>query len=74
MAKAKQLDSFLKLKHTKEAISVPQLLNLDIKHKKEICKKILEIKEVDSNLISIDNLIDCQEISIIISQILKKEN
>ena len=47
------------LKHTKEAISVLQLLNLDIKHKKEICKKILEIKEVDSNLISIDNLLDC---------------
>ena len=46
-------------KHTKQAISVLKLLGLEVKHKKEICKKISEIKEIDSNIVSIDNLFTC---------------
>ena len=49
------------LRHTKEAISSLQILNLDIKHKKEICKKITEIKEVDYNIVGIDKLLDCKK-------------
>ena len=47
-------------KHTKEAISVLNLLGLEVKHKKEICKKISEIKEIDVNIVSIDKLLDCK--------------
>ena len=49
------------LRHTKEAISSLQILNLDIKHKREICKKITEIKEVDYNIVGIDKLLDCKK-------------
>ena len=49
------------LRHTKEAISSLQILNLDIKHKKEICKKITEIKEVEYNIVGIDKLLDCKK-------------
>ena len=49
------------LRHTKEAISSLQILNLDIKHKKEICKKLTEIKEVDYNIVGIDKLLDCKK-------------
>ena len=49
------------LRHTKEAISSLQILNLDIKHKKEICKKITEIKELDYNIVGIDKLLDCKK-------------
>ena len=47
-------------KHTKEAISVLNLLGLEVKHKKEICKKISEIKEIDINIVSIDKLLGCK--------------
>ena len=47
-------------KHTKEAISIFKDLGLQIKHKKEICKKISEIKEVDINIVSIDKLLECK--------------
>ena len=47
-------------KHTKEAIYILKLLGLEVKHKLEICKKISQIKEIDSNIISIDKLLDCK--------------
>ena len=47
-------------KHTKEVISIFKDLGLQIKHKKEICKKISEIKEVDINIVSIDKLLECK--------------
>ena len=49
-----------KYKYTKEAISVLKTLGLDVKHKKEICKKISEVKEVDVNIVSINKLFDCK--------------
>ena len=49
-----------KYKYTKEAISVLKTLGLDVKHKKEICKKISELKEVDVNIVSINKLFDCK--------------
>ena len=47
-------------KHTKEAIASLKILGLDIKHKKEICLKLSEIKDIDVNIISIDNLLECK--------------
>ena len=47
-------------KHTKEAISVLKNLGLDVKYKKEICRHIQNIKEIDINVISIDKLLDCK--------------
>ena len=47
-------------KNSKEAISVLKILGLDVKHKKEICKKLSEIKEVDINIVSIDKLLECK--------------
>ena len=47
-------------KHTKEAISALQILGLEVKHKIEICKKISQIKEIDANIIAIDQLLDCK--------------
>ena len=47
-------------KHTKEAISVLKILGLDVKYKKEICKHIQNIKEIDVNIISIDKLLNCK--------------
>lgn len=49
-----------KYKYTKEAISVLKILGLEVKHKKEICKKISEVKEVDVNIVSINKLFDCK--------------
>ena len=46
--------------HTKEAISALKILGLEVKHKLEICKKISQIKEIDSNLIAIDQLLSCK--------------
>ncbi len=48
-----------KYRYTKEAISVLKILGLDIKQKKEICKKVSEAKEVDINIVSINKLLDC---------------
>ena len=47
-------------KHTKEAISVLQILDLEVKHKKDICKNIQNVKEIDVNIISIDKLLNCK--------------
>ena len=47
-------------KHTKEAISALKILGLEVKHKLEICKKISQIKEIDSNIIAIDQLLNCK--------------
>ena len=49
-----------KYRNTKEAISVLKTLGLEVKHKKEICKKISEVKEVDVNIVSINKLFDCK--------------
>ena len=48
------------LKNTKEAISALKILGLDVKHKKEICKKIADIKEIDINVVSINKLLECK--------------
>ena len=48
------------LKNTKEAISSLKILGLDVKHKKEICKKIADIKEIDINVVSINKLLECK--------------
>ena len=47
-------------KHTKQAISALKILGLEIKHKLEICKKLSDIKEIDSNIVAIDKLLDCK--------------
>ena len=47
-------------KHTKQAISVLKILNIEIKHQKEICKRISEIKEIDVNIVTIDKLLGCK--------------
>ena len=49
-----------KYRYTKEAISVLKILGLEVKHKKEICKKISDLKEVDINIVSINKLFDCK--------------
>ena len=47
-------------KHTKEAISALKLLGLEVKYKIEICKRISQIKEIDSHIIAIDQLLECK--------------
>ena len=46
--------------HTNEAISVLKILGLEVKHKKDICKKLLDVKEVDINIVSIDKSFECK--------------
>ena len=53
-------DKINPFKHTKEAISALKILGLEIKHKLEICKKISDIKEIDSNIVAIDKLLGCK--------------
>ena len=48
------------LKHTKEAISIFNILGLQTKYSKEICKRISEVKKIDVNLITIDKLLKCE--------------
>ena len=47
-------------KHTKEAISVLNILGLQVKYSKEICKKISETGKIDFNIVAIDNLLKCK--------------
>ena len=47
-------------KHTKEAISVFDILGFQVKHSKEICKNLSESGKIDSNIVSIDKLLKCQ--------------
>ena len=47
-------------KHTKEAISVLQILGLQVKHSKEICKNLSETGKIDYNIVSIDKLLKCK--------------
>ena len=49
-----------KYRYTKEAISVLNILGLEVKHKKDICKKISEVKEIDVDIVSINKLFDCK--------------
>ena len=46
-------------KHTKEAISVFNILGLQVKYSKEICKNLSEAK-IDSNVVAIDKLLNCK--------------
>ena len=48
-------------KHTKEAISALQILGLKVKYKTEICKNILDKKEIDINVVSIDKSLNCKK-------------
>ena len=48
------------LKDSKSAISVLKILSLDVKHKKEICKKLSDLKEIDIDIVSIDKLLECK--------------
>ena len=49
-----------KYKYTQEAISVLNILGLEVKHKKEICKKVSEVKEIDVNIVTINKYFDCK--------------
>ena len=53
-------DKINPFKHTKEAISALKILGIEIKHKLEICKRISDIKEIDSNIVAIDKLLGCK--------------
>ena len=46
-------------KHTKEAISVLNILGLQVKYAKEICKNLSEAK-IDANVVAIDQLLKCK--------------
>ena len=48
------------LKHTKEAISVLNILGIQVKYSKEICKKISENDKIDVESLSIDKLLNCK--------------
>ena len=47
-------------KHTKEAVSVLQLLGFPVKYGKEICKKINDNGQIDYNTVTIDKLLNCK--------------
>ena len=47
-------------KHTKEAISVLDILGLQVKHSKEICKNLSEAGKIDVNIVSIDKQLKCK--------------
>ena len=48
------------LKHTREAISILKILELEVKHKTEICKHISNINEIDHNVVLINKLLNCK--------------
>lgn len=48
------------MKHTKQAIVSMQILGRDIRFKTEICKKIADSKELNSDIVAIDNLLKCK--------------
>ena len=47
-------------KHTKEAISVLNILGLQVKHSKEICKNLSETGKIDANIVAIDQQLKCK--------------
>ena len=47
-------------KHTKEAISVLNILGLQVKHSKEICKNLSETGKIDANIVEIDKQLKCK--------------
>ena len=47
-------------KHTKEAVSVLQLLGFQVRYGKEICKKINDNGQIDYNTVTIDKLLNCK--------------
>ena len=47
-------------KHTKEAISVLNILGLQVKHSKEICKNLSETVKIDANIVAIDKQLKCK--------------
>ena len=48
------------LKHTREAISVLNILGIQVKYDKEICKKISENEKIDIETLRIDRLLKCK--------------
>jgi hypothetical protein len=48
------------LKHTKEAISVLNILGIQVKYNKEICKKLSENDKIDIESLKIDRLLNCK--------------
>ena len=48
------------LKHTREAISVLNILGIQVKYDKEICKKISENEQIDIETLRIDRLLKCK--------------
>ena len=48
------------LKHTKEAISVLNILGIQVKYNKGICKKLSENDKIDIESLKIDRLLNCK--------------
>ena len=53
-------DSNDAFKHTKEAIVSMNILERDVRYKTEICNKVSDTKEIDSNIVAIDKLFNCK--------------
>ena len=47
-------------KHTKESVSVLQLLGFQVRYGKEICKKINDNGQIDYNTVTINKLLNCK--------------
>jgi len=48
------------LKHTREAISILDILGIQVKYSKEICKKIAEKEKIDIETLRIDRQLNCK--------------
>ena len=53
-------DSSDAFKHTKQAIVSMKILDRDVRYKTEICNKVSDTKEIDSNIVAIDKLFNCK--------------
>ena len=53
-------DSSDAFKHTKQAIISMKILDRDVRYKTEICNKVSDTKEIDSDIVAIDKLFNCK--------------